>query len=417
MIGRWPHPPIYKPDIYRQEEWAHFVAIRGHRASMRAPLLTREEYDALDEQDREDYDDARRVANCNLPVKDTPMAAKIGRSFQLLSTRNALDGNPGVRMGMFLSGSSGGLGKSTFAMELAAQFDENMRAREDLFNPPEANRDRWIPVVYIALPTNVTVKGLCKAILLFYGERPASGLTETELASLVHEVVHDCGTLLVVIDDITRLRMEREAHQDTADAIRELQETGATILGIGIDIGTSGLLFERGRKFLRRRAETPAQAKERQQRSAKLKTQTRRRFKLKALKPFSYDTEADAAAWAAHLASVEEDLLLLDHRPGDLVELAEYLFDRTQGFLGSLNELIGEGCLLAMLDGTERLTEELLDEIDLDEAAESCEEDPVDDIEAYAKKPSKTDASGKQVRRKSRVWNGDNPENPARRSA
>jgi len=169
MKGRWPHPPIVKPDLFRQEDWGSWVSTRHQRLTQRAPLLGRDEYAALSEQDRADYDDARRIANCNLPVKDTPMATSVGRAFQLLAIRNSLDGNPGVRMGMFLSGSSGGLGKSTFAMELAARFDEDTRAREELFNPPEANRDLWIPVVYVALPTNVTVKGLCRAILLFYG--------------------------------------------------------------------------------------------------------------------------------------------------------------------------------------------------------------------------------------------------------
>ncbi len=408
MIGRWQHPRIDKPDVFRQESWARWVQTRSDRVTLRPPLLARSAYDALELQDRADYDDARKIANSNLPVKDTPMAAGVGLAFQLLSTRNSFDGNPGVRMGMFLSGSSGGLGKSTFAMELAARFEENTRARADLFNPPEAHRDLWIPVVYVALPTNVTVKGLCKTILLFYGERPAPGLTEVELASLVRETVHDCGTLLIVIDDITRLRMEREAHQDTADAIRELQETGATILGVGIDIATSGLLFERGRKATARRRETPAQSTERK-RAANLKTQTRRRFKLKSLHPFTYDADSDAAAWAAHLASVEEDLLLLDQQPGDLVDLAEYLFQRTQGFLGSLNELIGEACILAILTGQERLTEALLDNVELDEAAESQEEDPVDDIEEHVVKA--TQKQGARQRKKSGVWNGDNPAN------
>lgn len=411
MIGRWQHPPVESPNITHQDEWAQWRAERADPASLRPPLLTVEEYKALADEDRDDYDEARKIACSNLPMKDTPMNREVGLAFQLLAARNAYDGKPGVRMGMFLSGSSGGLGKSTLARELAARFEESLRARPEVFNPPDSNRDLWIPVVYVGLPTNVTVKGLCRTLLHFYGEAMPKAATETELASAVRELVHDCGTQLVVIDDITRLRMERESHQDAADAIRELQESAATIVGVGIDIASSGLLFERGRKGSR---------------AANLKTQTRRRFKLKHLRPFDYGSDEAAAAWGAHLAAVEEDVLLLHAQPGDLVDLAEYLYDRTQGFLGSLNELLGEACLLAIITGQERLTEELLDQVELDEAADNDDEDePTDAVHVEARAARTRDekvldrqaktASPHRKRKKNGAWNGDNPDN--RRSA
>ncbi|MFE5940318.1 hypothetical protein ACFQ69_33715 [Streptomyces sp. NPDC056470] len=68
---------------------------------------------------------------------------------------------------------------------------------------------------------------------------------------------------------------------------------------------------------------------------------------------------------------MENLLRLRAHRPGTLVKHAAYLHARTAGQIGSLSHLIREAALVAITEGTERITKQLLSEVELDAAAET----------------------------------------------
>ena len=69
--------------------------------------------------------------------------------------------------------------------------------------------------------------------------------------------------------------------------------------------------------------------------------------------------------------ALEPELVLLEARPGDVSKaLAPYLYWRTAGVIGSISALLREGAALAMDRGTERLSESLLDEVEVDADAE-----------------------------------------------
>jgi hypothetical protein len=97
-------------------------------------------------------------------------------------------------------------------------------------------------------------------------------------------------------------------------------------------------------------------------------TQTERRFKLVNLDPFSYDTPEDIEAWLTHLSGIEAQLRLHRAEEGMLTggTMPEYLFRRTGGVVGLLGCLIEEACIAAIDTEEERLTQELLDEVDID---------------------------------------------------
>jgi hypothetical protein len=96
-------------------------------------------------------------------------------------------------------------------------------------------------------------------------------------------------------------------------------------------------------------------------------TQTERRFDLVNLDPFRYDTPAGIAGWVAHLAGIEQHLRLFQASPGMLTKggMPEYLFRRTSGIVGLLERLLEDGCARAIASGSEQLTIELLDGIEL----------------------------------------------------
>src|SRR5664280_3775227 len=63
-------------------------------------------------------------------------------------------------------------------------------------------------------------------------------------------------------------------------------------------------------------------------------------------------------------------LRLHQHTPGTLVALAEYLYQRTNGMIGSLSQLVRGAAILAIQDGTDQITRDLLDLVPVDYAAE-----------------------------------------------
>lgn len=94
------------------------------------------------------------------------------------------------------------------------------------------------------------------------------------------------------------------------------------------------------------------------------------RFKIVRNQPLRYGSPADKQIWHDLVHSMDSALRLRHHRPGTLLTHAAYLHARTSGRMGSLSHLIREAALVSLLDGTERITKKLLEQIELDTAAE-----------------------------------------------
>jgi hypothetical protein len=60
---------------------------------------------------------------------------------------------------------------------------------------------------------------------------------------------------------------------------------------------------------------------------------------------------------------MESALRLHRHEPGTLPGLDRYLHQRTGGMIGSLSHLIRAGAIMAIMAGSEVITQELLDGI------------------------------------------------------
>ena len=71
------------------------------------------------------------------------------------------------------------------------------------------------------------------------------------------------------------------------------------------------------------------------------------------------------------MAALEHSLRLHRHAPGTLTSLDRYLHQRTAGTIGSLFRLIRSAAIQAILDGSERVTRQTLESIDVDVAAET----------------------------------------------
>jgi hypothetical protein len=321
-----------------------------------APAVTIAEWRAMSPRSRQLHDLHRAATHASLAFQETPMSAAVARLLGARIQGNALKCTPATRAGVMISG-GGYQGKTETACEVAAAFEDQWLALHGQLNPDSmaGTRDLHAPVAYAQTPVTATPKSICQAILGFYGAPAHYSWTLPQLVRAVRESLHDNGTKVLILDDITRLRMHREADQDALDLIRSLMGMHVTLVLIGVDIPGSGLLAE-GRP--RPRGTQPGDS---------LATQTRRRFDLAELGPFRYGPPAAITAWVAHLAGLEAQVRLLKSRPGMLTggPMPEYLFRRTSGVVGLLERLIEDGCAAAIATGRENLTTALLDDIDL----------------------------------------------------
>ena len=120
----------------------------------------------------------------------------------------------------------------------------------------------------------------------------------------------------------------------------------ATFIYAGIDVDSAGLFAgTRGRQIAGRFTVIPAT-------------------------PFAYGSTAQREQWRALIATMDSALRLHHHQPGSLVTLEEYLYRRSGGMIGSLSQLIRGAAILAIEDGSEQITRDLLEAVPVDYAAE-----------------------------------------------
>ncbi|WP_204015024.1 AAA family ATPase [Virgisporangium aurantiacum] len=294
------------------------------------------------------------------------MSVAVTRLLGARISANALKRQPTTRAGVMING-GGYQGKTETACEVAASFEDQWLDLHAQLNPDAVpgTRDLHAPVAYAQTPVTATPKGICEAVLDFYGADHAK-MTLPQLVQQVRAALRDHGTTVLILDDITRLKMHREADQDALDLLRSLMSMNVTLVLIGVGIPGSGLLRE-GRRDPRTGVLLNPPAGRGKSYNDEAATQTERRFDLVHLDPFSFDTPKAKTAWTAHLAGVEQQLRLLDRTPGMLTTgtMPEYLFRRTAGIVGLLERLIEDGCTDAIDTGAERLTTDQLDGLDI----------------------------------------------------
>lgn len=341
--------------------WQHYRANR--RAFVPAPPLTLDQWRALSPRGRALHDLHRTATHVNLPLQETPMALKVSR---LLSRRvfgNALQRTAATWPGVIVGG-WGYQGKTETVCEVVADFEDTWLEMNNFVNPhlPRGTRALHAPVAYVQTPVTATPKSTCEAILSFFGAT-TKGLTLPQLVRQVAGALDDHGVLVLILDDITRLRLHRADDQDTLDLIRAFMSMNVTLVLVGVDIVGSGLLRrarwdQRGRQWV-----MPATAGNRIH--GLEVTQTERRFDFVDLDRFHYTTPAQIQAFHDHLRGLEAGLRLFKARPGMLAEgtMPEYLMRRTDGVVGLLNRLAEAGAQEAMDTGRELIDEELLDQV------------------------------------------------------
>ncbi|MGW6401257.1 AAA family ATPase [Streptomyces sp. NPDC055134] len=344
------------------EGWNRWCETRN--AFVPAPILTSEEYDRLTARQKRIHDLHRLATHSSLPIQATPMSERVAHAVLARVEDGAFSHKAGTRGGIMVNG-DGAQGKTETICEALAIFQEDWLALHNYANPDAmpGTRDLVAPVAYVRCPVKATPISTCQRILDFYGE-DYKGMRLEDLVRTVKTAVVEHATKALVIDDITRLKLHREADQDVLDLIREMMSMPVTLILVGVGIPTSGLLRE-GRRDPKTQEWVYEPVKDAgRSPNAHAASQHERRFQVVDLGPFRYITPAEMEAWMVHLRRLEGELRLLSDTTEMLTggDMPEYLFHRTKGVVGILEKLIQHGCRRAMEDKSECLTKGLLNQ-------------------------------------------------------
>ncbi|QKW20226.1 AAA family ATPase [Kitasatospora sp. NA04385] len=326
--------------LSRKQGWRRFTdtPARTRPERMSPTALTR-----LAPLERAHYNDSRHDWHANFGTIATPQLKQVREELELIVASNRQDSDR-VRGAAVIDGFPG-LGKTTMANLFARDYDRT--ARQLGGETTEAGDER-IPVFRVGLTSNTTLRTLNKMICEFYGHPGAANGTAAQLATFALDCVLKCETRIGIIDDVHFINQNSKDGLAVSNHLKWLaNELPVTFIYAGVGL-TERRFFDEGLS-----GESTALA------------QTAARWTRLEVASFDRDD-----SWTGLIKAIEKQLILAKARPGKLVALDDYLFERTGGHIGSLITLVTRGCFKAIANGTESLSRELLETIRIDEAAE-----------------------------------------------
>jgi hypothetical protein len=333
--------------LSRKEGWRRYV---DTPARQRPEPLTTAQLSALGGDARADYDEARHDWHANFGVLQTPQLAAVHDELDQIVATNRQD--PDRVRGAAVIDALPGLGKTTIANTFARGFDRRQTRRH---GPVTDEGHEHIPVFRVGLTSNTTLRTPNRMICEFYGHPATDRASAAQLASHTVDCVLSCQTRLGIIDDLHFANPQRRDGLDVSNHLKWLaNELPVTFIYVGVGLAERGF-FAEGLV-----GDHVALA------------QSGRRWTRLPVPPFQIDSAEHRQHWRGLLKATERQLVLARARPGMLVDLADYLFARSSGHIGSFITLVTRGCHRAIRTGQETLTADLLDQVRIDEASEQA---------------------------------------------
>jgi hypothetical protein len=333
--------------LSRKEGWRRYV---DQPVRVRPEPLTVNQLAALGGQAREDYDEARHDWHANFGIIKTPQLQALHDELAEIVATNRQD--PDRVRGAAVIDALPGLGKTTIANTFARDFDRAQLRRRGILT---ADGHERLPVFRVGLTSRTTLRTLNRMICDFYGHPGTERANAAQLASYAVDCVLSCDTRIGIIDDIHFIDPYRKDGVEVSNHLKWLaNELPVTFIYAGVGLAERRLFAE---GFIGEQA---------------VLAQTARRWTRLELPPFHIASNAGRRGWVGLLKATERQLVLARNRPGMLAEIADYLFARSTGHIGSFVTLITRGCFKAIRTGVEQLTTELLDSVRIDVASEQA---------------------------------------------
>lgn len=311
---------VRKPNWQTKAGWAAFV----NEQLQEPELMSMRELSAMGALERIDYSQRRLDFMMNGRISLTPDVKAIRDELRLRMVANIR--KRGGKFGIIVDGVPNA-GKSTAVTRLAKEFEVQRRGGG---NPQGTSK--LIPVMYVCTPSDCNPKTLLKEFAHFVGRPVRDRVTAPDLMKALAENVEECGTELIVIDEIHNLRQDRPAASDATNYLKQLSEKcSATFIYAGANVEDSGLL------------------------DGGWAAQVATRFRMMTLEPYSTEEQNDRDRWSALLEDLEANAKLAAQSPGSILADADLLFDASNGRVGEVAGIIQLAAVEAMQTETERL--------------------------------------------------------------
>jgi len=302
------------------------------------------EYDALASKDRAAHDRARVLYLSGGIVLETPALAQARKL--LVGCFNDNIGRNSGHTGLMLNGDST-VGKTTTTKALMKYVYGAYRRQNPGFDDTQS-----VPVVYIEVPAGSTGKLLMRTFADFFGLTVRNSESMVSIRHRVTEMMSTVGTQLIVVDELHNLARRTAGVDESVDVLKSLHnDLASTFVYAGIDL-TSGSLLAGPRG---------------QQLSA--------RFDIIPMTRFNPSKTEDVKTWRKLVTGFEKSLPLRHHELGTLAGMTDYLYERTNGSIGSLSRLITGSAIEVITNPditVESLDHDLFESRRLDYAAESA---------------------------------------------
>ncbi|MGC9501221.1 AAA family ATPase [Streptomyces sp. WG7] len=337
--------------LSRKEGWAAFAEAAPR---VQPELLPHSEYTALGERAKMEYDRTRRIWHANLGPLRTPQLAELHEDLWDILDSNVQDGDQAK--GAVAVDAFPGLGKTTAVLAFARDFHRREIAEGGAFT---AGGHERLPVCRVGLTGNTGMKDFNRAMLEFFGHPGRTTGTTAQFAQRALDCVLSCDVKLLIVDDLHFLRWRAADGVEVSNHFKYIaNEFPVTLLFVGVGLAKGGL-FSEGESY-----------------DNAVLAQTGRRTTRLDMGSFELATDQGRSQWRRLLLALEKRLVLHGTYRGMLADdLSEYLFIRSSGHIDSLMTLINRGCQRAIRTGTERLDEELLSRVKIDQAAHLAQDD------------------------------------------
>lgn len=353
---------LHNISLTRKEDWSRFV---NAPRRVKPDLLSPEALAALSSRAARDYDKRRRDWHANIGVFKTPQFKALHDQLWTIVDSNQQDGDKAK--GAVAVDAPAGLGKTTTVQHFAKDFQLRVIAEES-----KRTRDghERVPVCWVSLTGNPTMRDVNRSMLDFFAHPGSTNGTATQFIRRALDCVLSCETKLLVIDDLHFLRWPSANSIEVSNHFKFIANAfPVTVVFIGVGLARGGLLDE-GKRFLDGAKRPPNDGN---RNDHEILAQTLRRTTVLNMTRYHVTNPNARRQWRSLLLTIEQRLVLARGGEGMLADaLANYLWGRTKGHIGSLMTLINRGCLRAIRSGAEELTKDLLDGVKLDAAAEAA---------------------------------------------
>lgn len=279
--------------------------------------MTPQEYVALSEDEREDFDEERIAWFGDKFVLDTAQAAKLRTVLKTFRIQASSVGGFGCARVIFLDGRPH-IGKTTTLLRLIRETERDYARRVPNF------RDLGhTPVVYVEATSKATPKTMASAVLSFFGIPHNGRWTQAELTTTAVDALNGHHTKVLMVDEMQMLRLNSEYGDDAVNGLKTIiNNTGVVAVLSGADVMPT-LRSTAARQLLARGV-------------------------VEHLRPFTYTSAESRSRWALLLQNCTEQMHLMGGTTSDVVEHADVLLAASSGCIGDLRVILSLAQSLAI---------------------------------------------------------------------